>query len=405
MNLPKLAIFDMDGLLFDTERNMYEANTEVMAKYGYEQDFDAYLTTMGMAGDNFLNQLYAIHGGDYPALEISKESGELAHKRVLEHGPKIKEGIPELLEFFRQHGVRMCVASSTRYRTVCTYLDMAGLTDYFEFVVGGEMVTKSKPDPEVHFVCCKKAGVDPKDALVLEDSENGIHAAYNAGVPVICIVDMKRPSPKYEKMAIMVAETAFEVRRAFMSKKSLGAKQVFAPEPVLICGTWNEDGTADAMNIAWGGQISGKHLALNIGDRHKTTANLRETKAFTIALADEANLVAADYVGIDSGNDVPDKIKKSGLTVAKAEKVNAPVFEEFPITMECELVSMEEEVGGEIRVIGEVVNTTVNEDILDEKGTVDLSKANLITYDGMTHTYRHLGDIVGTAFSDGKKLK
>lgn len=405
MKLPKLAIFDMDGLLFDTERNMYEANTEVMEKYGYQQDFDAYLTTMGMAGDNFLNQLYAIHGRDYPAVKISKESGELAHQRVLQNGPKIKEGIPELLDFFRQKGVKMCVASSTRYRTVCTYLDMAGISDYFEFVVGGEMVTKSKPDPEVHFICCRKAGVDPKDALVLEDSENGIHAAYNAHIPVICIVDMKTPSPKYAKMAIMVVHNAFEVRRIFMSKKSLGAKQVFAPEPVLICGTWNDDGTADAMNIAWGGQISGKHLQINIGERHKTTKNLRNTKAFTIALADKKNLVAADYVGIDSGNDVADKIKKSGLTVSKAEKVNAPVFEEFPITMECEVVDMEEEIGGEIRIVGEVVNTIVDEDILDEKGRVDFGKAQLLSYDGVTHTYRILGDVVGNAFSDGAKLK
>lgn len=405
MKLPKLAIFDMDGLLFDTERNMYEANTEVMEKYGYQQDFDAYLTTMGMAGDNFLNQLYAIHGRDYPAVKISKESGELAHQRVLQNGPKIKEGIPELLDFFRQKGVKMCVASSTRYRTVCTYLDMAGISDYFEFVVGGEMVTKSKPDPEVHFICCRKAGVDPRDALVLEDSENGIHAAYNAHIPVICIVDMKTPSPKYAKMAIMVVHNAFEVRRIFMSKKSLGAKQVFAPEPVLICGTWNDDGTADAMNIAWGGQISGKHLQINIGERHKTTKNLRNTKAFTIALADVDTLVPADYVGIDSGNDVADKIKKSGLTVSKAEKVNAPVFEEFPITMECEVVDMQEEIGGEIRIVGEVVNTLVDEDILNEKGKVDLGKAKLICYDGETLKYRILGDVVGNAFKDGAKLK
>lgn len=405
MRLPKLAIFDMDGLLFETERNMYEANTEVMAKYGYQQNFDKYVTTMGLAGDNFFDRLSAMYGPDYPALKITRESGELAHRRVLQNGPKVKEGIPELLEFFRQHGVRMCVASSSRCRTVSTYLDMAGITHYFDFIVGAEMVKKSKPDPEVHFLCCRKAGVDPEDAMVFEDSENGIHAAYNAGVPVVCIVDMKRPSPKYEKMAIMVVNNANEVRRAFMSKKSIGAKEVFAPLPVLICGTWNEDGTADAMNIAWGGQISSKHLDLNIGARHKTTKNLKETKAFTIALANVDSLVPADYVGIESGNTVANKIEKSGLTVKKAEKVNAPYFDEFPITMECELVSMEEETGGEIRIIGEIVNTIVNEDLVDEKGTVDLGKAKLICYDSETHAYRLLGDVVGQAFSDGKKLK
>ena len=212
MKLPKLAIFDMDGLLFDTERNMYEANTEVMEKYGYQQDFDSYMTTMGMAGDNFFRQLYKIHGPDYPAHEIAAESAELAHRRVLEHGPAVKEGIPDLLRFFRDSGSDLCVASSTKTSTVQTYLDLAGLSEYFSFIIGGEAVHRSKPDPEVHEICLDRAGVAPSEALVLE---NGIHAAYNAGIPFICIVDMKEPAPRYRKMAAAVVHSALEVPKLF----------------------------------------------------------------------------------------------------------------------------------------------------------------------------------------------
>ncbi len=215
MKCPKLAIFDMDGLLFDTERNMFEANTEVMESYGYTQDFAAYMTTMGMAGDTFLNQLYKIHGPDYPAVKISKESAELAHKRVLENGPVLKEGIPELLDYFKEHGTQMCVASSTRRQTVKTYLELARIDSYFDFIIGGEDVTKSKPDPEVHERCLKRADVRPEDAMVFEDSENGIRAAYNAHVPVICIVDMKHPCQECEDMAAAVLNSAKEVPALF----------------------------------------------------------------------------------------------------------------------------------------------------------------------------------------------
>ena len=190
-----------------------------------------------------------------------------------------------------------------------------------------------------------------------------------------------------------------------MSLKSIGSKPLLAPLPVLIVATWKEDGTADAMNVAWGGQISPKHLDLNNGGKHKTTENLRNKKAFTVSLANRATLVAADYVGIVSGNNAPDKMEKSGLTVQPAEHVDAPLLTDFPITLECKLVSMEEETGGEIRVIGEVVNTLVDESLLNEEGKVDLGKAELISYDSPTHSYRVLGEVVGAAFSDGSALK
>ncbi|MBQ9066045.1 MAG: HAD family phosphatase [Clostridia bacterium] len=215
MILPKLAIFDMDGVLFDTERIMYEANTEVRAEHGYGQDFDLYLTTMGTAGDTFFQRLYDLYGPEYPAHEISEESARRAHARVRKEGPPVKEGIPELLQFFRNAGVRCCVASSTRSDTVRTYLSLSGLTEFFDFVLGGEQVTRSKPDPEVILCCLERAGVTPAEACVFEDSENGILAAVNAGVPVVCIVDMKTPSPEIAEKTDALVYQATEVPPLF----------------------------------------------------------------------------------------------------------------------------------------------------------------------------------------------
>lgn len=190
-----------------------------------------------------------------------------------------------------------------------------------------------------------------------------------------------------------------------MSKKALDVKQLFAPQPVLIIGTYDEDGTPNAMNVAWGGQISQIHLALNIGKRHKTTENLKARGAFTVALADRAHLVQADYVGVESGNSARDKIAKAGLTAVRAETVDAPYFDEFPIAMECKVVSMEDEVGGEVRVIGEVTRVVADEAVFGADGKVDLDKAQLIAFD-MTHNdYRLIGEKVGDAFSDGTALK
>ncbi len=190
-----------------------------------------------------------------------------------------------------------------------------------------------------------------------------------------------------------------------MSKKTLDVKQLFAPEPVLIVGTYDEDGTPNAMNVAWGGQISQIHLALNIGTRHKTTENLKARGAFTVALADKAHLVQADYVGIESGNSAADKIAKAGLTPVKAETVDAPYFDEFPLSMECKLVSMEEEVGGEVRVIGEVTRVVAEESAIGEDGKFDLDKAQIISFDMTHNAYRVIGEKVGNAFSDGAALK
>ncbi len=184
-------------------------------------------------------------------------------------------------------------------------------------------------------------------------------------------------------------------------RKNLKAKAYIYPLPVLIIGTYDEEGTPNAMNAAWGTVCDTAQVAICLSHTHKTVQNLLKTGAFTVAIADKNNVVAADYVGVISGNKVPDKLKKTGWTIEKSEAVNAPIFTNFPLVLECKLVSYDEDT--EI-CIGEVVNVSAEEEILDENGAVDLSKFQPLCYASGARDYYVLGEKVGKAFAEGKKL-
>ncbi len=184
-------------------------------------------------------------------------------------------------------------------------------------------------------------------------------------------------------------------------RKNFGSKPMLYPMPVLIIGTYDENGIPDAMNAAWGGISEENEISICVSDDHKTAKNVMESGAFTVSIADVNNLVSADYVGLVSGNNEPDKIRKAGWTAVKSEVVNAPLFEELPMALECKLKSYDEE---SCRLVGEIVNVSADERILTD-GKIDLSKFSPITYDPVNHNYLTLGKAVGKAFCDGKKLK
>ncbi len=185
-------------------------------------------------------------------------------------------------------------------------------------------------------------------------------------------------------------------------KKNFGKKTILAPLPVLIVATYDENGTPDAMNAAWGGQCSTRHVALNLAIGHKTTENLLKKKAFTLSISNLDNLVLSDYFGLVSGHKT-NKIEVAGVHVSKSVFVDAPVIEEYPLTLECKVVSMEERFG-EMYVVGEVLNMQADESILDAAGRVDYDKLKPLSFDSSARTYRVLGETVGTAFKDGEKL-
>ena len=185
-------------------------------------------------------------------------------------------------------------------------------------------------------------------------------------------------------------------------RKNFGAKAILYPMPVFIIGSYDENGVPDAMNAAWGGISEETEISICVSAEHKTTKNIIARGAFTVGIADAENVAACDYVGIVSGNREPEKIKKTGWHAVKSELVDAPLFDELPMALECKLISYDEK---SCRLVGEIVNVCADEKILDENGKVDLSKFSPITYDPIHHTYRKIGDVVGKAFSDGKKIK
>jgi len=185
-------------------------------------------------------------------------------------------------------------------------------------------------------------------------------------------------------------------------RKNFGARPCLYPQPVFIIGTYSEDGTPNAMNAAWGGISEEKEITICVDASHKTAKNIITKGAFTVSMADAAHVVECDYVGVVSGNDVPDKVAKAGFHVTKAEFVDAPLFDELPMALECKLISFDEE---SCRLVGEIVNVNADESILNENGKVDPAKLRPITYDSMNHAYLVLGEKVGNAFKDGLELK
>lgn len=185
-------------------------------------------------------------------------------------------------------------------------------------------------------------------------------------------------------------------------RKNFGAKPYTYPQPVFIIATYDENEVPDAMNAAWGGISNDTELSLCLSPGHKTVKNILARGAFTVSMADEAHVVSCDYVGLVSGNNIPDKFEKAGFHAVKSTSVDAPVIEELPMAVECRLVSYDRD---SCRLVGEIVNISADERILDETGRIDPSKFTPIVFDPVNNAYMKIGGKVGNAFKDGNALK
>ena len=180
-------------------------------------------------------------------------------------------------------------------------------------------------------------------------------------------------------------------------RKNFGAAHalVTVPQPCVMIATWDKDHNPDVMMAAWAGQYDSKHIVISLS-KHKTTENLELTGAFTVSFADERTVAESDYFGLVSGNDVPDKVARAGFTVTPSPNVDAPIINEYPLTLECKVVSWADGV-----LIGEIINQSADESILTD-GKVDLAKLKPIVFDAAGVCYRALGDVVGGAWQAGK---
>ena len=213
-------------------------------------------------------------------------------------------------------------------------------------------------------------------------------------------------SPKEQKADANVNENPTEQKvevKEVEGRKNFTDKTVITPLPALMIATWDAEGTPDVMMAAWGGQCGPKHICFE-RSRHKTTDNIRLKKAFTISFATKNDVAESDYFGTVSGNDVPDKVAHVGFTFTPSPNVDAPIINEYKMALECRVVTFDEDENGGARVVGEVVNMSADESILDEEGNIDLGKLQPVIFDSSKNTYRVVGEKVGDAWGSGKKF-
>ncbi len=215
MGVPKLVIFDMDGLIFDSERLFLEFLWDVQRSYGYHIPFEQYLETLGLSHAAGKNVMCTHLGANYPYEEISRQANQNVKAWAQSNPMPMKDGIMELLLYLKEQKIPCCLASSSSKEIIARNLNSCDVAAYFDFVLGGDELKQSKPNPEIFLTCCRHFGINPQDALVLEDSPNGVQAAINGKIPVICIPDLVQPLPEQLEKVLFVAKDAFEVRDYF----------------------------------------------------------------------------------------------------------------------------------------------------------------------------------------------
>ena len=211
---------------------------------------------------------------------------------------------------------------------------------------------------------------------------------------------------KQQKSEANVNENPTEEKidvKAVEGRKNFTDQMVITPQPAIMIATWDEKQNPDVMMAAWGGQCGPKHITFQLS-AHKTTENIRLKKAFTISFATKDDVVQSDYFGTVSANDVPDKVAKAGYTVTASPNVDAPIINEYKLTLECKVVEFEENGNDGACVVGEIVNMSADENILDEDGNIDLEKLQPVVFDSTKRIYRVLGEKVGDAWGSGKAI-
>ena len=186
-------------------------------------------------------------------------------------------------------------------------------------------------------------------------------------------------------------------------RKSIGKQPAIFPMPVLMVASYDDNGTVQVMNAAWGMICDMDKVALFIDEDHATTKAIRKSMAFTVSLADRDHMDAADYYGIATGNIMPDKFAKSGYHAEKSEFVNAPIITEFPVALECELAEITETENLHA-VVGRIINVSADEKVLSEDGKVDPMKLNALIFDQFQRGYYVATEKVGQAWNAGKNM-
>ena len=207
----KVIIFDMDGLMINSERVTYECYVKVLEKMNLTMSEDFYKRLLGKTLPTAFQIMYDEYGNDFPMDDVLGEVHQLMNDIFEKEGVPLKEGLIELLTYLKDNNYLTIVATSSTRNRVEHLLGMADILKHYDDSICGDEVTHGKPNPEVFLRACEKLGVQPSQALVLEDSEAGIQAAHSANIPVICIPDMKYPEPEYAQMTTKIFQSLHTV--------------------------------------------------------------------------------------------------------------------------------------------------------------------------------------------------
>lgn len=214
----KAVIFDMDGLMIDSERVTYEGYIKECEKRGYKMDIEFYRQVLGLPLKTVYQMFYDHFGNDFPMDEVIKNVHEYMAQLFKDEGVPIKKGLMELLAYLKEHGYKTMVATSSNRDRVDVILKDSGIEQYFDGSICGDEIAKGKPHPDVFLKACHKLGVLPEEALVLEDSEAGIQAAYDGNIRVVCVPDMKYPRPEYQEKTYKIVDSLEDVTQLIKEK-------------------------------------------------------------------------------------------------------------------------------------------------------------------------------------------
>lgn len=207
----KAIIFDMDGLMIDSERVTFECYQERLKDMNLTMDEEFYKTLLGKPIKGIYQRFYDVYGNDFPIENVIQDVHQLMAERFETEGVPVKKGLVELLHYLKDNNYKTIVATSSNRDRVDKILEQAKITEFFDDSICGDEVTKGKPNPEVFLKSCQKLGVNVDEAIVLEDSEAGIQASYDANIKVICIPDMKYPEKQYEEKTFKILKDLTEV--------------------------------------------------------------------------------------------------------------------------------------------------------------------------------------------------
>lgn len=207
----KAIIFDMDGLMIDSERVTFECYQERLKDMNLTMDEEFYKTLLGKPIKGIYQRFYDVYGNDFPIENVIQDVHQLMAERFETEGVPVKKGLVELLHYLKDNNYKTIVATSSNRDRVDKILAQAKITEFFDGSICGDEVTKGKPNPEVFLKSCQKLGVNVDEAIVLEDSEAGIQASYDANIKVICIPDMKYPEKQYEEKTFKILKDLTEV--------------------------------------------------------------------------------------------------------------------------------------------------------------------------------------------------